>query len=296
MIPLITPDAERFNILRHQPDRFYLVGGHGVARVFHPFLHNLHHSSKNLWVWRFLDEGGENELDEVFSHFHIHDRQPRLHQIQTEHDQLARHYKQHRKMWAHDYMRAIFNRNLWYSWTLFSLLLRFTGLLSFSKPNKEEKNYTQAHIQSQMLHKSQRQALNTHQKLLKTAEDMNHKIRNSACWKWGKRDWVLAWRVVAERRRVMSLVWPLNVFSAWFAQGKMWLFWWVEPLEENMLEADFQFAADSCCEEVLGYAVRVTLQCEAFQTAQDRQGREHANVRLSVQSHLYVPFKNHNSI
>lgn len=63
-----------------------------------------------------------------------------------------------------------------------------------------------------------------------------------------------------------------------------------------MLEADFQFAADSCCEEVLGYAVRVTLQCEAFQTAQDRQGQEHANVRLSVQSHLHVPFKNHNSI
>lgn len=155
---------------------------------------------------------------------------------------------------------------------------------------------TQAHVHSQMVHKSQRQGWNMHQKWQNTAEDMNHKIQNPACWKWGKRDWVLAWRVVAERRWVMSLVWPLNAFSAWFAQGKMWLFWWVEPLGENMLEADFQFAADSCCEEVLGDAVRVTLQCEAFQTEQDRQGREHANVCESVQSHLHVPFKNHNSI
>lgn len=63
-----------------------------------------------------------------------------------------------------------------------------------------------------------------------------------------------------------------------------------------MLEADFQFAADSCCEEVLCDAVRVTLQCEAIETAQDRQGRERANVRVSVQSYLNVPFKNHNSI
>lgn len=64
-----------------------------------------------------------------------------------------------------------------------------------------------------------------------------------------------------------------------------------------MLEADFQFATDSRCEGVLGDAVSVTLQREAFR--QHRTGRAESVricVHVSVQSHLHVPFKNHNSI
>ncbi len=98
----MTPGENRIFILRQQPVRFYLVGSHGVTRVLDPFLHNLHHSSKNLWVRRFLDEGGEDDLDEVLPHFHVHDWQPLLYQIQTKHDQLARHYSQHRRTWLHD--------------------------------------------------------------------------------------------------------------------------------------------------------------------------------------------------
>ena len=68
----------------------HLVGGHGRV-VLHPLLHDLDHRPQDLGV-RLLDERREDDLDEVLPHLHVHDGQPRLHQVQAQHDQLTRHY------------------------------------------------------------------------------------------------------------------------------------------------------------------------------------------------------------
>lgn len=73
----------------YQISNLYLIGRHGRI-VLHPLLYDLHHSAKNLWVRRFLDQRGEDNLNEVLSHLHVHHGQPGLYQVQTKHDQLTR--------------------------------------------------------------------------------------------------------------------------------------------------------------------------------------------------------------
>ena len=68
----------------------HLVGGHGGV-VFHPLLHDLDHRPQDLGVG-LLYERREDDLDEVLPHLHVHDGQPRLHQVQAQHDQLTGHY------------------------------------------------------------------------------------------------------------------------------------------------------------------------------------------------------------
>ena len=68
----------------------HLIGGHGRV-VLHPLLHDLHHCPQDLGV-RLLDERREDDLDEVLPHLHVHDGQPRLHQVQAQHDKLTGHY------------------------------------------------------------------------------------------------------------------------------------------------------------------------------------------------------------
>lgn len=73
------------------PELSHLVGGHGGV-VFHPLLHDLHDGAEDFGVGRLLDQRGEDDLDEVLPHLHAHDGQPGLHQVQTQHYQLAGHY------------------------------------------------------------------------------------------------------------------------------------------------------------------------------------------------------------
>ncbi len=116
----MTPGDNRIFILKQQPVRFYLVGSHGVARVLDPFLNNLHHSSKNLWVRRFLDEGGEETWMKFFliSMFMTDSLSFTRSKLSMTNSLVTTV-----NIEEHDYMTAI----------LFSLSLRFTGLLWFSK-------------------------------------------------------------------------------------------------------------------------------------------------------------------
>lgn len=77
-------------IHRWTPPPPYLIGSHGRI-VFHPLFNNFHHRAQDFGIGRLLDQGREDDLDEVLPHLHAHDRQACLHQVKTQHDQLAGH-------------------------------------------------------------------------------------------------------------------------------------------------------------------------------------------------------------